>query len=460
MKRYWCLLIVLGLAVEATAAEHVPWRLEGAQDRIEKHRMGECSLEVLMPDGSTVPAGTRIELEQTRHAFHFGGSLTQGRVLHQHESYTEYKRRFADLFNYATIGFYWSSHERKPGRWRLRSYTKEAMDWAIGKGMTVKGHPLMWHNTAPSWIGDTQRDLKDIDRDIMSHVRMLVQKYPQIDQWDMYNETPGIRLYPPEYGVRRWVESLGGPGPVTQRLAAEVRKIRPDGFFALNHFSYSDPEYHEQISYCIENKVKFDAIGIQSHMHRESDLWSEDQMWDTLEKYAEYNKPIQLTEVSVLSCELMEDWKQLKLWEESIQEARKANLPEPFRESVPELERYQAEYTRDFYTLAFSHPGIEAIVWWSVSDHNIWRGMPAGLLDVDGKRKPVYEMLDKLINHDWRTKTHGLVNKKGHVPVKGFYGTYEVRLEHKGKTLTGVFDLIRNQPNVSVNARYIKGEIK
>ena len=150
----------------------------------------------------------------------------------------------------------------------------------------------------------------------------------------------------------------------------------------------------------------------------------------------------------MLSCELMEDWKQLKLWEESIQEARKANLPEPFRESVPELERYQAEYARDFYTLAFSHPGVEAIIWWSVSDYNAWRGMPAGLLDADSKCKPAYEMLDKLINHDWRTKTHGLVNKKGRVPVKGFYGTYDIRVEHKDKMLTGVFELVRGQAGV------------
>jgi GH35 family endo-1,4-beta-xylanase len=72
--------------------------------------------------------------------------------------------------------------------------------------------------------------------------------------------------------------------------------------------------------------------------------------------------------------------------------------PLPSRKSTPEGERYQADFVRDFYTLAFSHPGVEAIVWWSVSDKDAWRGMPAGLLGEDGTPKPSYEVLDELIN--------------------------------------------------------------
>lgn len=444
MRAGWLVSLVFAVAA-AGAVEHEPWKLRGAQERIEQYRMGDGLLQLILPDGSAVPVDTPVEVVQTKHAFNFGGSLCQARLLYQHESYPAYQERFAHLFNYATIGFYWGAHEKERNRWDLQPFAEESMGWAIEQGMTIRGHPLMWHNTAPAWIADEQRDVKEIDGDILEHVRMLVERYPQVDQWDLYNETPGIRLLAPDNGVRRWVESYGGPGPVTRRLVDAARAVRPSGFFSLNHFSYEDPEYHEQIRYCLTNGVPFDAIGIQSHMHIVERMWSEEQMWSTLEKYAQYNKPIHLSEVSVLSCEPMTDWQELRSWKERIAEARKLKEPLPYRSSTPEGERYQADFVRDFYTLAFSHPGVEAIIWWSVSDKDAWRGMPAGLLGANGMPKPSYKVLDQLINKTWRTHVHGVVNPAGDLKMKGFYGTYKVILKHQGTMLTGSFDLRRGR---------------
>lgn len=447
IKQY---LLLLLLPVAVCAEQHVAWQLEGAQERIENYRMGDCSLELRLADGLTLPVGTKVSLEQTGHAFYFGGSLAQARTLHAHESYAAYQQRFAQLFNYATIGFYWLSHERQPNSWKLKAYAQDTMEWATAQSMTVRGHPLMWHNVAPPWIADTERAVAAIDADVMAHVRMLVEQYPEVDHWDLYNETPGIRLYPPEYGVRRWVESLGGSGPVTETIVEAVREVRPAGFFSLNHFSYADSEYHEQIEYCLDNLVEFDAIGIQSHLHtRRNRLeWTEDKMWKMLERYAKYQKPIHLSEVSVVSCEPFDGGREMQAWEARIKEARQARMACPVRLSSPSFERYQAEYTRDFYTLAFSHPSVEAIIWWSVSDRDAWRGMPAGLVDANGQPKPAYEVLDQLINHEWHTSTEVLVDTKGRVPLKGFYGTYRVKAEYQGEALTGVFELKRGQKSV------------
>ena len=437
------LTVLLLLSVVASAAEHVPWELTGARERIEMHRMGECSLKLLLPDGSPVPAGTLIQLDQVRHAFNFGGSLCQTYALHKRECYAAYKERFANLFNYATIGFYWSMHERRPNSWALRPSTEAVMDWAGKQGMTLRGHPLMWHNMAPWWIADTERDVKELDRDILKHVRMLVDTYPQVDQWDLHNETPGVRHYEPAHGVRRWVESCGGPGAVTRRLVNAARGVRPDSFLAVNHYSHSDPRYHEQIRYCLKNEVAFDAIGIQSHMHKKDDVWTEQQMWRMLERYAQYGKPIQLSEVTVVSCEPFADWRELQAFEKRIDGAMKARKMRPSKSSSPEWERYQAAYVRDFYTLAFSHPGVDAIIWWSVSDQDAWRGMPGGLLDKAGNPKPAYRVLDKLINHEWRTRTRGAASAQGRVSLKGFYGSYEAKVKLEGRTFAGAFNLAR-----------------
>lgn len=444
---YW---ICLGHVVLAPAlAQHTPWRLMDAEARIEKYRMGACMLDLRMADGRLVPEGTRVRLEQTRHHFKFGGSLAQARVLDGHVSYPRYLENFANVFNYATIGFYWSSHERRPGEWKLKGYAGRSIDWAISQDMMLRGHPLMWHNTLPSWIADSERNVLDLDREIIEHVQMLVSAYPQIDQWDLYNEAPGIRLVEPDQGARRWVEFWGGPGPVTKRLVDAVRLVRPDGAFSVNHFKYDEAAYHEQIRYCLENGVKIDAIGIQSHMHTKDTVWTEAQMWDMLNTYAAYDLPVELSEISVLSCEPFNGWRELKAWQESIALARRQKRPLPVRASSPDWEKHQAEYIKNFYTLAFSHPSVSALIWWSVSDYQAWRGLPAGLLHADGSPKSAYHVLEQLINHDWRTKTEVPVDGTGRVRLKGFYGSYAVNVELAGKEWTATFELLPGQEGVS-----------
>jgi hypothetical protein len=60
---------------------------------------------------SLVPKGCVVRVSQTEHAFFFGGSLTQAWTLHGRPEFPRYLERFAALFNYATVGFYWNWHE-------------------------------------------------------------------------------------------------------------------------------------------------------------------------------------------------------------------------------------------------------------------------------------------------------------------------------------------------------------
>ena len=66
--------------------------------------------------------------------------------------------------------------------------------------------------------------------------------------------------------------------------------------------------------------------------------------------------------------------------------------------------------------------------------------MPAGLLDEQGKPKPIYHALDKLINQDWKTKIEGRVSKEGKINFRGFYGTYSIELQYGDKVLEGIFE--------------------
>ena len=48
-----------------------------------------------------------------------------------------------------------------------------------------------------------------------------------------------------------------------------------------SHFTDDDPEYHDQISYCLskDREVPVDVIGIQTHMHHLQDAIPEDELY-------------------------------------------------------------------------------------------------------------------------------------------------------------------------------------
>jgi len=88
--------------------------LAGAAARIEKHRQADVVVTVVDAAGKPVP-GAKVTVEQTRHAFLFGCNLYRWGKLPDEKLEAAYRRQFAELLNYATLGFYWASYERNQG---------------------------------------------------------------------------------------------------------------------------------------------------------------------------------------------------------------------------------------------------------------------------------------------------------------------------------------------------------
>ena len=447
----WDSLIDVQATYPLIAQTHKPWALVGAEERIATYRKGDFLLKLCLSNGKAIPEGTAYYIKQIDHAFLFGGSLAADWSVPAQPWYSAFKSAFARLFNYATVNFYWGSHEKVPGVWDYQSapLSNEIFQWAKDQGMVIKGHPLVWHQVIPEWISDSERDVREIDRDIRQHVQRLIKHYPEVDQWDVYNEVPGIIWKDEDLGIRRWQEFMGhkildnefvsGPGFVSEALLEIARSLRPDCVYILNHYQHDDPFYHKQIEYCLEKGVAFEAIGVQTHMHSLTQSFSESDLWAMLEFYSHYNKPIYLSEVSILSCGRFEDWRGLDFQEKAWQKAVDAGLPIPTLESTAALEAYQAELTRDFYTLAFSHPKVESITWWTITDLDPWRGMPSGLLDAKGKPKPVFQVLDDLINREWNTQIEGVLQQSSQLAFNGFYGNYSLTLSIDGIDYSGQF---------------------
>lgn len=446
MNTFRLSIVSLIAALNLCGAGHVPWDLEGAQERIKAHRMGDFNLEVRLPNGMQVPAGARFELKQTGHAFRFGGSLSADWQAPKQAWYPAFKAQFAQLFNYATVNFYWAVHEKARRQWNYLPASREQLEWAKEQGMTLRGHPLMWHEVLPDFMTDSAREVSAIDADIQHHVTRLLKGYPEIDEWDVYNEAVGIKWRAKDEGIRRWFESVGDPGEVSARMIDTARSIRPDVRLILNHYTDLDVEYEEQIEHCLEVGAAFEVIGIQTHMHTEMDSIGEDRLWGALERYARFGKPLHLSEISILSCERFSDWDRYNAWIDAVNASDARGEPRPLKASTAELEQYQAELARDFYTLAFSHPAVEAIIWWTITDLEPWRGMPAGLLNTKGEPKPVYMVLDKLINEEWRSHMSGALVAEGQLQGRGFYGPYFLEVTVDGKPFAATFELRQGMP--------------
>jgi endo-1,4-beta-xylanase len=88
----------------------------------------------------------------------------------------------------------------------------------------------------------------------------------------------------------------------------------------------------------------------------------------------------------------------------------------------------QAVLVRNIYRAWFSHPKTMGITWWNTVDGAGVAGEPlvSGLLTIDMKKKPAYEMLDQLVNREWRTNLSVAADKDGRVAFRGFKGRYRL----------------------------------
>ena len=176
----------------------------------------------------------------------------------------------------------------------------------------------------------------------------------------------------------------------------------------INDFHVGD-DFAKVVRELVDEKGKplYDAIGLQSHMHGGN--WSNARIWSVCQRFAAFKKPIHFTELTILSGK--------KGW----------HLPAPWS-STPRGQAEQAREVKRVYTMLFSHPSVEAITWWNLTDAHAWMQAPSGLLAKDMSPKPAYNVLKKLITEDWRTETSLKTDAGGKAAFRGFYGLYELTI--------------------------------
>lgn len=380
------------------------------------HRKGNQTIKLVDISGEAV-AGKEVVFQQTSHKFLFGAgifdvipvankSVSEDRLAFLEEELD----RFLEVFNFATLPFYWGRFEPERGSPQTEEL-KVAARWLIERNVMVKGHPLCWHSVTAPWLLDmsNQEALKAqfdrIEREVSDFKGL-------IDMWDVINEVVIMPIFDKyDNGITRICKELGRVG-IIKEMFVKTRGFNPSAKLLLNDFNTSI-NYEILIDGCLNAGVPIDAIGIQSHQHQ--GYWGREKLEEVLDRFSHFGLPIHFTENTLISGRLMP---------QEIEDLNDYQIPE--WPSTPEFEERQAQEVEEMYSVLFKHPQVEAITSWSFSDHGAWLGAPAGFIRKDNSVKPSYEVLRKLIKGDWHTEVSSKTDNNGMVSVEGFLGDYNL----------------------------------
>ena len=221
----------------------------GTQSAIEKCRKADAAIRVVDAAGRPL-SSVQVSIKQTAHDFLFGCNIYGFDRLHNEFQNVVYKKRFAELFNYATVGFYWQWYEPQRGKPNYE-YTDKVVAWCREQGIRMKGHPLLWGDQAgvPPWSkGQPSPEIQQ------QRVRDILHRYRgKIAFWEVVNE-PSHLAEPKIDEPYRW-----------------ARQADPGAYLIVNDYSVladSGPGFFKLLAVAKRNGVPFDGIGIQAHEPR------------------------------------------------------------------------------------------------------------------------------------------------------------------------------------------------
>ena len=373
---------------------------------IETHRKRDAAVRVVDAGGKPV-GGAAVTIEHIRHDFLFGCNIYMFDRFGTAEENATYKRRFRELFNAATTGFYWASYERVRGKPNYAA-TDAVVAWARTHHIRLKGHPLLWDHSAgkPAWA-DRKQPAPDIQK---KRVFDIMRRYSgKIEFWEVVNEPahlPRLAIDAPY----RWARQADK----TARLIVNDYYVMADGY----------PPFFTLLKKAIDSGVPFDGIGIQAHEPRRM-RFPLGKCREILDRYATLGKDLHITEFTPTSGG--------------------AKITGPHAGSVWD-EAAQADYAEKFFRICFAHKNVVALTWWDLCERGAWlKG--GGLLRKDLSPKKVYTVLKKLIHDEWATRCTGDSDPAGRFAFRGFHGTYAVTVSAGGKTTKTEFHLGAKGPS-------------
>ena len=423
---------------------------------IEQYRKGWGNITVKDKNGNVIP-NAKIKLTQKSHEFRFGANLFMLDELESEEKNELYKKYFADTFNMATLPFYWDATEPEKGKTRYdrnseKMYRRPAIDLCMEfcekHGIEPREHGLAYDEFFPKWLYNAT--VQEVKTALEKRYEEISQRYKdKITTIEITNEMVRPRGKTAFYDEPDFVEWS----------FKTAEKYFPANQLAINE-GFDIPwldccrptdKYYAYIEANMLKGARIDAIGMQYHMffQREDEyaktrkLYDPENLYKHLDLYGRFGKPLQLTEVTV-----------------------------PAYSNDSEDEEIQAQILEKLYSIWFSHPNVEQIIYWNLVDGyaHLWDPNPekikasqgdmtigenyfyGGLLRFDMTPKPAYHTIKNLIEKKWHTEEEIFTNANGKASFKGFYGKYDVEITVDGSVINKEITLMsKGKKEFSIN---------
>ncbi len=381
-----------------------------------QHRKAKCRLRITDKQGQPI-SEKKLFLKQTNHEFLFGcGGFDVIPYCNNDKpenlAFLQSKvDKWLDIYNYATLPFYWGRYEPVEGQTQEESMMKTAR-FLQSKNIKVKGHPLCWHTVCADWL--MEYDNKTILKKQLERINREVTGFKGvIDMWDVINEVVIMPIFDKyDNAITRVCRELGRVSMIKEVFKA-AHDANPEAVLLLNDFNLST-SYEILIDGCLKAGVPISAIGIQSHQHQ--GYWGSEKVEAVLSRYEQFGLPIHFTENTLISGKLMppdiidlNDY-QVDVWD-----------------TTPEFEERQKNQMEEMYRILFKHPLVQAVTCWDFTDGG-WLKAPSGVIRSDGSAKPAYDMLKKLIKQEWHTEYEIHTDNNGFADVEGFKGEYALSM--------------------------------
>lgn len=296
------------------------------------------------------------------------------------------------------------------GEWGAgrKETARQAMAWAKEHGLVTHGHVLVWPSARftprPLQHLVSKANATKLAETIKEHILEATRYYdPVVDEWQVVNEL---------YGNQEFIDILG-PKALGDWFRTAHASV-PDVPLYINDYGIVSANYNDQaphplayektIEGLLAEGAPLGGIGMQSHFG--SALTPPERVYAILERFGRFGLPIQATEFDVHARD----------------------------------EPVQADYTRDFLTVFFSHPATRGVIFWGFWEGQHW--VPhAALVRKNWEYKPNMQAYRDLVFGQWWTDATGRTGADGAYATRGFLGEYTDRVTQGGKTQTQSFTL-------------------
>ncbi len=366
--------------------ESAPWRTK-AKQMIKQHREGSFQIFVLNQQGEAIPnAEVSIQMQDVDYEL---GSMAHGLLVEDSEIGQQYRKWFAQFFNYATATIYWADWGWENPEVR-ESYLKK-MTYFQEQNIDMRGHVLLYpaFRFSPQVLIDLQDDKQAFIARVNQQIDEIVPllKAFGMNEYDVINE---LRA------EKEWLDIVGMETVVD--WYKRVHALHPEAILYINENSIltdggdntgQKDHYYDLITELLEKGAPIHGIGMQGHFN--GIVTPVDKMWKILDRFASFNLPIRITEYDTDTRDV----------------------------------QGQALFDTDFYEAMYAHPATVGVTRWGFYEPVMWR--PAGaLIDSQNDFKPNAQAY-----MDWlyalRDFQQTLISdKQGSLSFAGKYGRYRV----------------------------------